>query len=708
MSVSPTRYWHCTCHYAVLTLGLLVVISNLALAQVAPDRGNVYGEWRYQSADAWGTRYSPLKQINADNFEDLEIAWIWQGGNFGRTPVSTSKSTPTYIDGLLYTVAGERRTVVAIEPSTGETLWTYREPSTKRWERSMRASYGKGVAYNEINGRGIIYVITPAFFLHALDAKTGEHLENWGQPVPLPGFPKTGVVDLLPDLLEDWGPWQAYNQPFDPDYGIPKDLGYITSSSPAIVVNGVVVVGNSAEQGYNQTRAENVPGDILGYDAATGEHLWKFHVIPRPGEFGHDTWLNDAWQYTGDVSSWAPLSADEERGLVFIPTNPPTIDYYGGHRPGDNLYGTSVIALDVQTGERVWHFQTVHNDQWNYDLPNVPIVADLTVDGEQIPAVIQNTKQGLIFAFNRETGEPIWPIEEREVPETVVPGNWTSPTQPFPTKPDPVEPIGLTEDNVIDFTPELRAEALEIMSRYNIGGPYMPRLHEGNNVGVEANVRCGGGVNITHPVSMDPTTGIMYVSSNMGCSAGSVAPGVDNDEPDNPMTTGVTIVDWVAGPGGRLTGPQGLPIFKPPYSRITAVDMNTGEHLWWVPSGATPERIWNHAALQSITKEGATSLGDWVRNEGRTGGGGPAISMVAGDLLVMTDGRRGDPVIHAVDKTTGALVGTVEIPTTGQYGMMTYEHHGVQHIVVQIGGQQYPGSLVALRLPGLVQDAVAH
>src|SRR5690606_20615332 len=255
-----------------------------------------------------------------------EVAWIWHADNFGPTLEDQMKATPQYIDGVLYTVAGHRRTVVAIDPETGETLWTYREPNTTRWERSMRQNYGKGVAYGEIDGRGVIYYTSPAFFLHALDAKTGLPIDNLGTPVPLPGFPQTGIVVLLPYLLSEWGPWQAYDGSYDPAFGIPLELGFITSSSPPIVVNDVVVVGNSAEQRYNQTRIENVPGDILAYDTRTGRHLWKFNVIPRPGEFGHETWENDAWQYVGDVSSWAPLSADAERGIVYIPTNPPTID----------------------------------------------------------------------------------------------------------------------------------------------------------------------------------------------------------------------------------------------------------------------------------------------------------------------------------------------------------------------------------------------
>jgi len=664
-----------------VALALMVVLPAVGRAQ---ERNNPYGEWRYQSADAWGTRFSPVDQVNASNFGDLEVAWVWDADNFGPAPEDQFKATPQYIDGVLYTVAGHRRTVVAIDPGTGETLWTYREPNTTRWERSMRQNYGKGVAYGEIDGRGVIYYISPAFFLHALDAKTGRHVENFGTRVNLPGFPASGVIDLLPDLIADWEPWQNWGKPYDADYGIPRELGYITSSSPPIVVNGVVVVGNSAEQGYNQTRVENVPGDILAYDARTGAYKWKFHVIPRPGEFGHDTWENDAWRWTGDISSWAPMSADEELGMVYIPTNPPTIDYFGGFRPGNNLFGTTVIALDVQTGQRKWHFQTVHNDQWNYDLPNVPILTDLNVDGRSIPALVQTAKTGIIYAFNRATGEPIWPIQEVPVPQTVVPGNWTAPTQPMPTKPEPFEPLGLPESDVIDFTPELHAEAMAMLSRYSVGGPFNPRLYEGYDGPVEDNIRCYGGLNITNPATLDPTTGILYVPSSKGCSGGSVMPGADADEPDNPMTTGTTISQWVAGAGGGLPRVQGLPAWKPPYNRVSAYDMNTGERIWWVPIGDVPENIANHPALRGV-------------DTSRFGGGGNSIQMVAGDLLYTTEGSSGPPVLNAWDKRTGEHVGEIEMPGTGQYGMMTYLHEDKQTIVVQVGS---PARLVALRLPG--------
>ncbi|MCL4866411.1 MAG: PQQ-binding-like beta-propeller repeat protein, partial [Gemmatimonadales bacterium] len=323
--------------------------ATLAQAQATPP-----AQWTAWGADAASTRYSPLNQITAENFKDLEVAWLWRADNYSPDQESLLRATPIYAEGKLFSVAGSRRTVVAIDPATGETLWMFREPETKRWHDSMRKDYGKGVAYDVVDGRGRIYVVSPAFFLHALDAETGR---------PIASFGTNGTVDLLDNL----GPW-----PHDREKGYPPEVGYITNSSPPIVVNGVVVIGNSHEQGYYQTRQENVPGNVLAYDGRTGKHLWTFNVIPKPGEFGHDTWKTDAWKHTGNISAWAPLSADLERGIVYVPTDPPTIDYFGGFRAGDNLFATSILALDAKTGRRIWHFQTVHLDIWNYDNPHAP------------------------------------------------------------------------------------------------------------------------------------------------------------------------------------------------------------------------------------------------------------------------------------------------------------------------------------------------
>jgi len=713
----------------IFGLALAVMMATATAATAQRLTGTENGEWRYLGGDAGHTRSSPLDQINGENFADLEVAWLWRGDNFGPNVDYFSRSTPIYVDGILYTVITPRRQVIAIEPATGETLWTFREPETIRHLRSPRQAYGKGVAYAEVNGRGVIYITSPAFFLWALDAKTGRPLENWGTAVPLDGFPDSGGLDLIPPLVADWGRWQDRSATYDANYGIPRELGMVTASAPPIVVNGVVVVLVGHQPGYGQTRIENVPGDIMGFDAATGAFLWKFHVIPRPGEFGHETWQNDAWQWSGDMSTWAPASADPDLGLVYLVTNASTVQSYAGHRPGDNLFGGSVLALDVRTGERRWHFQIHRSDQWNYDLPTPPMLMDLTVDGRQIPALIQNTKQGLIFAFNRETGEPIWPIEEREVIQTEVPGNYTSATQPFPTWPEPVDRIvwdGLTEDYVIDYTPELKQQALEILSYYRVGGLYVPALPQDHDNPFYNNVGClGGGNIIPHPPVADPSTGLMYASHRRTCNAPTfMAPtgGVDVDNPNyatpgaggatpnSTPTTGTTVVAYLPRGARRPTdaqdpfvSPTGLPtveglrIYKPMDNQLSAFQMNTGERSWSLPIGETPEMLANHPRLADMDLPS-------------TGGAGWSIQMVAGDLLVQTralsEGTRqirpDAPLeLHGRDKLTGEILGSVELPAPGQYGMMTYMHEDKQYIVVQIGSihTDVPGSLVAYALP---------
>ena len=404
---------------------------------------------------------------------------------------------------------------------------------------------------------------------------------------------------MLPDLVKDWQPWLASEYKYDANHGIPRDLGNLSTSSPPIVVNGVVVVGNVHEQGYYQTRIENIPGDVLGYDARTGKPLWKFHVIPRPGEFGHETWKNEAWRRTGDVSSWAPMSADPERGLVYIPTNPPTIDFFGGFRPGDNLFGTSLIALDVKTGQRRWHFQMVHHDIWNFDNPQAPVLLDVPIDGRMTPIAVETTKQGFAYVFNRETGQPIWPIEERPVAASDLPGEVLSPTQPFPTRPKPLEIQELTDDNLIDFTPELRAEAREIVKHYKIGPLFNPPIQVGHPSGLRSFVSCPAGAsNINGPTVADPEAGVLFVAVDRSCRAENLVPGAQMDKPNDPKTTGRTLSQWVVANRGDLRGPQGLPIWKPPYGRIIAIDMRSGEFLWETPNGDSPDFITQPPAAQ--------------------------------------------------------------------------------------------------------------
>ncbi|HUH14183.1 MAG TPA: PQQ-binding-like beta-propeller repeat protein [Longimicrobiales bacterium] len=646
------------CTGLTVTLGLTLGLVFAPAA--APAQSNPPGEWRYWGGDERSSRYTPLDQVNASTFEDLEVVWRWKAANYGPEPDFIYRATPLYVKGRLYTVAGQRRAVVAIDPATGETLWMYRMKPNPRWEASTRKNYGKGVAYAEVGGRDVIFLITPGYYLVALDADTGQ---------PIPAFGINGVVDLHLGL----GDYSVH-----PDRGL-LPFGDITSSSPPIVVNGVVVVGNSHDRGYYPDRKENVPGHIRGYDAATGEMKWIFHVVPKPGEFGHDTWEGDSWTYIGNVSSWAPLSADSDAGLVFLPTDTPSNDYYGGDRLGDNLFGTSLIALDAATGERRWHFQVVHHDVWNMDNPNAPKVLDVTVNGRRTPIVVETTKQGFAYVLNRETGEPVWPMEERAVPQSDIPGERTSPTQPFPTKPPPFELQGMTEDHLIDYTPELRAEALAIARNYRMGPLFTPpSLAEAPDGTQGAFVVPGanGGANIPGGSSVDPETGVLYVASQRGHSVISMVPGESRGSNAGYVSQ---------GPGG-IRGPQGLPLLKPPYGAITAIDLNTGEQLWRIPNGDTPEEVREHPALRGVELP-------------VTGKNGHANIITTRTLMIYGEGRGGEPILHAVDKRTGEEVGRVRLPATTNTAPMSFLHHGRQYIVVAVAGPGVEAELVALALP---------
>jgi quinoprotein glucose dehydrogenase len=642
----------------------LAVGSKPASAQ---GKGAEKGEWRYWGADERSSRYSALDQINAENVAKLEVAWRWSALNYGPEPDYIYRGTPIKVGNRLYAVAGQRRAVVSIDPATGETLWMWRERDNPRWEASTRKNYGKAVAYAEVEGRPTIFLITPSYYLVALDAETG-HL--------LPFFGLGGIVDLHLGMG---------NYPVDADRGI-LDSGDITASSAAIVVNGVVVVGNSHDRGYYPERKENVPGHIRGYDAKTGRMLWRFNVMPQPGEFGHDTWEGDSWTYTGNMSAWAPLSADSERGLVFVPTDTPTNDYYGGHRGGANLYGTSLIALDVKTGKRVWHFQMVHHDIWNYDNPDAPHVVDITVGGRKIPAVAAVTKQGFTYVFNRETGQPVWPIEERKVPQSDAPEEKTWPTQPFPTKPAPFELQGITENDLIDYTPELKQQGLEIARQYRLGPLFLPPSLWAAPDGTKGafNVPgANGGANIPGGAAVDPETGVLYVATERGHSVLSLIPGAERGKTIGGDNSNMNYVS--RGPGG-IRGPQGLPLLKPPYGSIVAIDLNTGEHLWRVPNGDTPASVKNHPALKGVTLP-------------VTGKQTHATILVTKSLLFYGEGRGAEPYLHALDKKTGREVARVQLPATTNTAPMSYLHHGRQYIVLSVAGVGHPAELVALALP---------
>ncbi len=550
----------------LLTVLLLTVVSPVSAQYGAPD-----GDWPYWGGDAGSTRYSALDQINEDNAKDLEIAWRWYSANYGPAPEFYFRATPLEVDGVLYTVAGERRAAVAIDAGTGETLWMWRMKNNPRWETSPRRFSGRGLAYAEVDGEGRIIVVTPGYYMAVLDAATGR---------PMADFGKDGIVDLQEGLGFE----------VDPVHGIDPKYGVITHGSPAIVVNDIIVVGNAHGRGYYPKQKQNIPGHIRGYDIRTGKQLWIFHVIPRPGEYGHDTWEGDSWSYTGNISSWAPLSADPELNIVYIPTDCPTGDYYGGHRHGDNLYGTGLVALDVKTGKRLWHQQFVKHDIWNYDTPTAPNLLDIKVKRKKIKAIVQATKQGWTYVFDRKTGKPVWPLEERKVPSSDVPGEKTSPTQLYPTWPPPFELQEVTVDELIDFTPELRAQAVELASKYRMGPIFTPpSLAEDPEDGTQGTFvmpGANGGANIPGGAVVDPETGVFYVASEKRHSVIRLV-----NDPEKSSMNYISL-----GPGG-IRGPQGLQLLKPPYARIVAIDMNTGNHLWNIPNGNTPKSVKEHPAL---------------------------------------------------------------------------------------------------------------
>jgi quinoprotein glucose dehydrogenase len=631
-------------------------VCLLALHSADAQHGAANGEWRFYGGDAGGTKYSPLDQINAANVKQLQIAWRWKSENFGPRPDFNWEVTPLMIGGVLYFTAGVRRDAIAVDASTGETLWIYRLDEGARGAQVPRTN-NRGLAYwsNGANDARIL-LISPAYHLVALDAKTGR---------PVPGFGSDGIVDL----------WEGLDRKVEPNQ--------IGSSSPAIVVNDVVVVGAALLGGTAPKSKTNVPGYVRGYDVRTGKLLWTFHTVPQGSDYGNDTWEDDSWKYTGNTAVWAPISADLDLGYVYLPVEMPTGDFYGGHRPGDNLFADSLVCLDAKTGKRIWHYQLVHHDIWDFDTASAPVLLDVTVGGQPVKAVAQVTKQGFTYVFNRVTGEPVWPIAERPVPQSDVPGEKTSPTQPFPTKPTPFDRQGVTEDDLIDFTPALKAEALRVASQFKLGPLYTPPIvaGAGGKLGTLTVPHNQGAAN-WESAAADPETGLLYVPSVTNWWASALMEGGDRSD-----------MRYI-GKSTRVEAPLGLPLIKPPWGRITGIDLNTGEHAWMVPNGQAPEYVRKNPVLAGIDLSGA---------------GNPerAPLLVTKTLLFSGDGaglfssgpQGGGKKFRALDKKTGQTVFEMELPANETGLPMTYMTGGRQFVVVAVGAAGYPAELVALALP---------
>ena len=607
----------------------------------------------------------PLSQINAANFSKLEVAWRFKTDSLGPRPEFKFESTPLMVNGRLFSTAGTRRAVVALDATTGELLWMHSEQEGARGEAAPRQLSGRGLAYWTDGKQERILYVTPGYRLVALDARTGH---------PVTGFGSNGIVDLKQDF----------------DQQIDLASAPVGLHATPLVAKDVVIVGAAFDTGANPSSKTNVKGYIRGYDARTGKRLWIFHTVPRPGEFGHDSWLEDSASYTGNTGVWAQMSADEELGLAYLPTELPTHDYYGGFRPGNNLFSESIVAVDLRTGQRKWHYQLVHHGIWDMDIPAPPILVDITVNGRTIKAIAQPTKQAFLYVLDRATGEPIWPIEERPVPKGDTPREWYSPTQPFPTKPPAYDGQGLTIDDLIDFTPELRAEAVKLVSRYRLGPIFTPPAVS-RVEGPIATLTMGAQAAASNwpGASYDPETHTVFVASQTAVATLGLMPAPPGRS-DMPYFQGTVLsgARLTGGSGSSTSAPaappvseqlsagltvQGLPLIKPPYSRITAIDLDRGEFRWQVPFGATPDNIRNHPALKGLN---LPPLGRQGNNSG---------TLVTQTLLVAGEsnfgptpsGARG-AMLRAFDKSTGREVGAVYLPAPQSGSPMTYMLNGKQ------------------------------
>ena len=710
----------------LFVLSVVASLAWLSTGLVGQNRATAVpslaaGDWPHYTGDMRGGKYSPLAQIDASNFKTLEVAWRFKTDTFGPRPEFKLEGTPLAVNGVLYTTAGTRRSVIALDGKTGELMWSHSMREGRRAAVSPRQLSGRGVSY-WTDGRGderIIYVTT-GYRLVELDAKSGSLVRTFGTD---------GVVDLKAGAVF------GNRQPIDLETG---EIG--VHSTPAIV-GDTVIIGSSFREGATVNTHNNTKGLVRAFDARTGRLLWTFNTIPRPGEFGNETWENDSWSVNGNTGVWTQITADPELGLVYLPVETPTSDFYGGHRPGNNLFAESLVAVDAKTGQRKWHYQFVHHPLWNYDMSTAAMLADITVNGRAVKAVAVPSKQGFLWVFDRATGQPVWPIEERPVPQSDVPGEKTSPTQPFPTKPAAyTRNVLRVPDDLVDFTPALREQAVKQIGRYKVGpSMYNPAvlgdvngllgaINMGNAVGgtnwpggaydPESHIAYtpGNNVGITAATLVPPPPGfsdIRYVSGVAGRPFQEVLGPGDCCAADSPRATSTAGRDELTGsprpaapaapapapaananPGGLTI--DGISILKPPYGHISGINLDRGEIVWQTPHGDTPDNIRNPPALRGIT----------IPKTGQAGTSGIGL-MVTKTLVVM-----GDPALtttpehprgamfRAYDKATGREVGTVFMAAPQSGSPMTYLADGKQYIVVAISGGSYSGEYVAFALPG--------